>query len=75
MAKKAAEPKPAAAPQPEDKFVELMLDAAEFVKSCGGMQPARKALAETGQFIKAAGGVASAERALTVLESLKDKIG
>ena len=75
MAKKAAEAKPAAAPQPEDKFVELMLVAAEFVKSCGGMHQARKALAETGQFIKSAGGVPNAEKALNVLESLKEKIG
>jgi hypothetical protein len=74
MAKKAPEPKPAV-PQQEDKFVELMLVAAEFVKGCGGMQAARKALAETGQFIKSAGGVANAEKALGVLESLKDKIG
>jgi hypothetical protein len=74
MAKKAAEPKPAAT-QPEDRFVELMLLAAEFVKSAGGLEQAKKSLAETGQFIKSAGGVASAEKALSVLESLKDKIG
>lgn len=74
MAKKAAEPKPAA-PQPEDKFVELMLLAAEFAKATGGLEQAKKSLAETGQFIKAAGGLGSAEKALSVLESLKDKIG
>jgi hypothetical protein len=75
MAKKAAaEPKPAAS-QPEDRFVELMLLAAEFVRSAGGLSQAKKSLAEAGQFIKAAGGVPSAERALGVLESLKDKIG
>ena len=74
MAKKAAEPKPAPS-QPEDRFVELMLLAAEFVKSAGGLAQAKKSLAEAGQFIKAAGGVASAEKALGVLENLKDKIG
>jgi hypothetical protein len=74
MAKKASEQKPVAAPS-EDRFVELMLVAAEFVKSSGGMAQAKKSLAETGQFIKAAGGVAPAERALGVLENLKDRIG
>ena len=74
MAKRASEPK-SPAPQPEDKFVELMLVAADFVKSCGGLDAARKALADAGQFIKQAGGVPSAEKALSVLESLKDKIG
>jgi hypothetical protein len=74
MAKRAAEPKPAV-PQAEDRFVELMLLAAEFVRSAGGLEQAKKNLAESGQFIKAAGGVPSAEKALGVLESLKDKIG
>ena len=74
MAKRAAEPKPAA-PQAEDRFVELMLLAAEFVRSSGGMEQAKKSLAETGQFIRSAGGVANAEKALSVLENLKDKIG
>ena len=74
MAKRAAEPKPTA-PQPEDRFVELMLLAAEFAKSAGGLEQAKKSLAETGQFIKSAGGVANAEKALSVLENLRDKIG
>ena len=73
MAKRAAEPK-TAAPQPEDKFVELMLVAADFVKNCGGLTEAKKALADAGQFIQQAGGVANAEKALGVLENLKDKI-
>src|SRR5436309_3119073 len=74
MAKRAAEPKPAT-PQAEDRFVELMLVAADFVKNCGGLSEAKKSLADAGQFIKQAGGVANAEKALGVLESLKDKIG
>lgn len=78
MAKRAAETKPAAkpaGPQAEDRFVELMLVAADFVKSCGGLSEAKKSLADAGQFIKQAGGVPNAEKALGVLESLKDKIG
>lgn len=74
MAKRAAEPKPASPPA-EDRFVELMLVAADFVKCCGGLAEAKKALADAGQFIHQAGGVASAEKALTVLESLREKIG
>ena len=74
MAKRTPEPKPAAA-QPEDKFVELMLVAADFVQSCGGLSQAKKSVAEAGQFIKQAGGIPNAERALSVLENLKDKIG
>ncbi len=75
MAKRAA-----AAPQvtqlkAEDRFVELMLVAADFVKNCGGLEQAKKALADAGQFIQQAGGVANAEKALSVLESLKEKIG
>ena len=62
MAKCAAEPKPTAS-QPEDKFVELMLVAADFAKSCGGLEAAKKSLADTGLFIKQAGGVPNAERA------------
>lgn len=73
MAKRAAEPKPAS--PPEDRFVELMLVAADFVKCCGGLTEAKKALSDAGQFIHQAGGVASAEKALTVLESLREKIG
>jgi hypothetical protein len=74
MAKRAAAPQ---APQPkaEDRFVELMLVAADFVKNCGGLEQAKKALADAGQFIHQAGGVSSAEKALNVLESLKEKIG
>ena len=74
MAKRFAEPKPSA-PQPEDKFVALMLVAADFVKDCGGLEQAKKALADAGQFIQHAGGVTNANKALSVLESLKDKIG
>ena len=74
MAKRAAEPK-SAPPQPEDRFVELMLVAADFVKSCGGLADAKKALADAGQFIQQAGGLSNADKALTVLENLKDKIG
>jgi hypothetical protein len=73
MAKRAPVPKPAAS-QPEDKFVELMMVAADFVKNCGGLVQAKKSLADAGQFIKQAGGVPNAEKALSVLENLKDKI-
>jgi hypothetical protein len=52
-----------------------MLVAADFVKSCGGLEQAKKALADAGQFIQRAGSVASAEKALAVLENLKEKIG
>jgi hypothetical protein len=77
MAKKAAaESKPAVAtPTAEEKFVDLMLVAADFVNSCGGLEPAKKALSDAGQFIDRAGSVGNASRALDVLESLKDKIG
>lgn len=77
MAKKLAEPRTAAAPatpKPEERFVELMLVAADFVKNCGGLEPAKKSLADAGQFISSAGSVDNASRALEVLESLKDKI-
>lgn len=77
MAKRLAEAKaaPVAVPKPEDRFVELMLVAADFVKNTGGLEPAKKSLAEAGDFIGKAGGVENATRALEVLESLKDKIG
>ena len=76
MAKRAAaEPKPAAAPPAEDRFVELMLLAADFAKSCGGLAEAKKALSDAGQFIHRAGNVSNAEKALDVLESLREKIG
>jgi hypothetical protein len=74
MAKRAPEPKPATQ-APEEKFVELMLVAADFVKSCGSLDHAKKSLTDAGNFIKQAGGVSNAERALSVLESLKEKIG
>jgi hypothetical protein len=74
MAKRSSEAK-TPTPQAEDKFVELMLVAADFVQSCGGLSQAKKAVAEAGQFIQRAGGIASAEKALTVLENLKEKIG
>ena len=74
MAKRAAEPK-AAPPPAEDRFVELMLVAADFVKNCGGLPEAKKSLADAGQFIQQAGSLSNADKALGVLESLKDKIG
>jgi hypothetical protein len=75
MAKRAtAEPKPTS-PQAEDRFVELMLVAADFVKNCGGLEQAKKSLADAGQFIERAKGVSNAEKALSVLENLRDKIG
>jgi hypothetical protein len=77
MAKRATENKPAVSPPEdrEDKFVELMLVAADFVKNCGGVDQAKKALADAGSFIQQAGSVSNAGRALNVLESLKEKIG
>ena len=74
MAKRAAEAK-TPQPQAEDRFVELMLVAADFVKNCGGLTDAKKSLSDAGQFIQQAGGLANAEKALSVLENLKDKIG
>ena len=74
MAKRAPESKPASQP-PEEKFVELMLVAADFVKNCGSLEQAKKALGDAGDFIKHAGSVANAERALGVLENLKERIG
>jgi len=74
MAKRTAESKPAAPPA-EDRFVELMLLAADFAKSCGGLAEAKKALADAGQFIHQAGSVANAEKAISVLENLREKIG
>ena len=75
MAKRAAtaESKPAAV-RPEDSFVELMLVAADFVQSCGGLEAAKKSLADAGQFIERAGSTANAGKALGVLESLKGRI-
>jgi hypothetical protein len=74
MAKRSATPKSSAAPA-EDRFVELMLVAADFVRNCGGLSEAKKALADTGSFIERAGGVGNAEKALSVLENLREKIG
>jgi hypothetical protein len=74
MAKRAAEPKVSQS-QPEDRFVELMLVAADFVKNCGGLTDAKKSLSDAGQFIQQAGSLANAEKALSVLENLKGKIG
>jgi hypothetical protein len=73
MAKRAAAPS-APAPQAEDRFVELMLVAADFVKNCGGLDQAKKALSDAGAFIERAGGVSNAEKALSVLENLRDRI-
>jgi hypothetical protein len=76
MAKKASAPP--AAPKPpkaEETFVQLMLVAADFVKSCGGLEHAKKSLHDAGQFIERAGSVNNATKALGVLENLKDKIG
>ena len=61
--------------KPEDAFVELMLAAADFVKSCGSLDQAKKALTDAGHLIQRAGSVSQAERSLQVLESLKEKIG
>ena len=73
MAKRAAAPPPASA-SAEERFVELMLVAADFVKNCGGLEQAKKSLADAGQFIDRAKGVSNAEKALSVLENLRDKI-
>jgi len=73
MAKRIAAPP--ASPPAEERFVELMLVAADFVKSCGGLEHAKKSLADAGQFIERANGVANAEKALSVLENLREKIG
>ena len=75
MAKRAtAEIKPVSVAS-EEKFVELMLVAADFVKNCGNLEQAKKGLADAGNFIRQAGSVANAERALMVLENLKERIG
>ena len=44
-------------------------------KTGAGMMDCKKALADAGQFIHQAGGVPNAEKAITVLESLREKIG
>ncbi len=72
--KRTTEAKPTATPQPESSFVELMLVAADFVKSCGGIESAKKSLDDAGRFIVHAGGVANATKALEVLANLKSKI-
>ena len=73
MAKKTAGP-PLDPAQTEQTFVELMMVAAEFARSCGGIESAKRALEDTGRFIDQAGSVAAAARALEVLENLKAKI-
>jgi hypothetical protein len=74
MARRAATPQPDSS-QAEERFVELMLVAADFVKNCGGLEQAKKSLADAGSFIERARGVGNAEKALNVLENLRDKIG
>jgi hypothetical protein len=61
--------------RPEEGFVNLMMVAAEFANSRGGIEAAKQALQDAGRFIQQAGSVAQATRALDVLESLKSKIG
>lgn len=73
MAKKPLESKPTVL-KSDETFVELMLVAADFVKSSGGMEQAKKSLEAAGRFIERAGSVAGATKAIGVLESLKDKI-
>lgn len=73
MAKQKSAEKPAQA-KPEQNFVELMMVAADFVKSRGGIEAAKPALADAGKFIQHAGSVAAATKALEVLENLKTKI-
>ena len=75
MAKRAAADQKSNSAPAEERFVELMLVAADFVKSCGGLEQARKSLVDAGQFIERAGGVSNAEKALGVLDNLRDKIG
>jgi len=75
MAKRAVAESKSSAPPAEDRFVALMLVAADFVKNCGGLSEAKKALADAGAFIQHAGGPANAEKALSVLENLREKIG
>ncbi len=69
--KPAVKPVPQA---PEHSFVELMMVAADFVQSRGGIEAAKLALADSGKFIQHAGSVGAANRALEVLENLKTKI-
>src|SRR5687768_1166629 len=59
MAKRALENRPAvqSPDNKEDKFIELMLVAADFVKSCGSVDQAKKALSDAGNFIQHAGSV------------------
>lgn len=74
MAKqRAAEKAPEA--KPEETFVNLMVVAADFAQSRGGISAAKQALEDAGRFIAQAGGVTQAARALEVLESLREKIG
>lgn len=73
MAKQKAAEKPAQ-PKREQNFVELMMAAADFVKSRDGIEAAKLALADAGKFIQHAGSVDAASKALDVLEELKTKI-
>lgn len=73
MARRMTEPKPAA-PEPETAFVEMMLVAADYVRNCGGVDQAKKSLAEAGHFIERSGDLARATKALEVLEQLRTKI-
>jgi hypothetical protein len=75
MAKQNRGEKPAPAPNAEENFVNLMMVAAEFASSRGGIESAKQALEDAGRFIEKAGGVAQASRALDVLDSLRSKLG
>ena len=68
-------PEKVAETKPEDSFVNLMMVAADFASSRGGIDAAKQALDDAGRFIQHAGSVAQANRALEVLESLRSKIG
>jgi hypothetical protein len=71
---KSAESK-APEPKAEETFVNLMMVAADFASSRGGIDAAKQALDDAGRFIQQAGSVAQANRALEVLENLRTKIG
>ena len=74
MAKRTVVSKESAPKPNEDKFIELMLVAADFVRNSGGMDQAKKGLTDAGQFIQRAGSLENANKALEVLENLKNKI-
>ena len=75
MAKQSRAEKTVEPQKSEESFVNLMMVAAEFVSSRGGIEAAKQALQDTGRFIEQAGSVSQAARALDVLESLRTKIG